>query len=460
VRKERKKFCLSFLTSSSTSSPLTPPPLPFPVPNNREEERKGPRLPFIARQFPPFTPRQWRVFGISTTASFFDNYDSALLSLALKQIQHGLRIADARLGATLSLIRLGYLVSLVLSPLADIFGRRRLLLYTIVGYTIFTGISAVAPHTGSFVAAQFAARAFSGAEATVSLVILAEEVDAAVRGWALGMQGALSISGYGLAAIVFGMIGIIPFGWRGLYALALLPLALIIPLRRMLPESRRFEQVHQTQTIRPNVLAPLQALLRSYPRRLLSIVTVVFIGSMAGGAVGFFVPKYLQEVHHWSPAQVSSLYVFGGALGIIGDIAAGRISDRFGRRITGPIFIAVEAALAYQLYTMHSGAVIIFWIGWLFCDQAGGTVTNAYSAELFPTAFRSASAGTLYVARYGGGAIGLLGEGLLYAATGSHWRAIRILTMCWLLAAVLMYLLFPETARRELEEIAPPVLTG
>jgi putative MFS transporter len=414
-----------------------------------------PRRGFVARQFPPFSPRQWRVFAISTTAGFFDSYDSALLSLALKQIQRGLVIAEARLGPTLSLIRIGYLASLVLSPLADVFGRRQLLLYTIVGYTIFTAMSAVAPHTASFVGAQFLARAFSGAEATVSLVILAEEVDAAVRGWALGMQGALAISGYGLAAIAFGMIRIIPFGWRGLYGLALFPLLLIVPLRRTLPESRRFERAHHTQTTRPGVFVPLRTLLSSYPTRLLSIFAVVLVGSLAGGAVGFFVPKYLQEMHHWSPARVSSLYVFGGALGIIGNIVAGRISDRFGRRVVGPIFLAMEALLAYQLYTIRTGAVVILWIGWLFCDQAGVTVTSAYSAELFPTSFRAAAAGALYVARYAGGALGLLGEGLLYAAMGSHWAAIRILSICWLIAAALMYELFPETARRELEEIAP-----
>ena len=413
------------------------------------------RFPFIARRFPPFTQRQWRVFGISTTAGFFDNYDAALLSLALKQIQRGLGIAEARLGATLSLIRLGYIGSLLISPLADIFGRRRLLLYTIVGYTIFTGLSALAPHSGSFVAAQFATRAFSGAEATISLVILAEEVDAAVRGWALGMQGALSISGYGLAAIVFAMIGIIPFGWRGLYALALLPLALIIPLRRILPESQRFEREHRIAAARPALLEPLRALLKTYPRRLVSMVVVVFFGSIAGGSAGFFVPKFLQEAHHWAPRRVSSLYVFGGALGIVGNIVAGRVSDRFGRRIVGPIFIAAEAFLAYRLYSAGSSAVVGLWIGWLFCDQAGVTITNAYSAELFPTSFRSAAASALYVARYGGGAFGLLLEGMLYGVTGSHWPAIRILTSFWLVAAVLMYLLFPETARRELEEIAP-----
>ena len=80
------------------------------------------------------------------TAGFFENYDTALLSLALKQIQHGLDIAEVHLGAMLSAIRLGYLASFIISPLADVFGRRRLLLYTIVGYTVFTGLSAIAPH--------------------------------------------------------------------------------------------------------------------------------------------------------------------------------------------------------------------------------------------------------------------------------------------------------------------------
>jgi MFS family permease len=207
--------------------------------------------------------------------------------------------------------------------------------------------------------------------------------------------------------------------------------------------------------VRQGVLTPLFALLSSYPKRLSSVFAVVFVGSMAGGAVGFFVPKYLQEVHYWSPARVSSLYIFGGALGIIGNIVSGRVSDRFGRRVVGPIFIAMEALLAYQLYKIATGAVVIFWVGWLFCDQAGFTVSSAYSAELFPTSFRAAAAGALYVARYAGGVLGLLGEGILYGIMGSHWAAIRILTICWLFSAALMYLLFPETARRELEEIAP-----
>ena len=149
---------------------------------------------------PPFTRRQRRVFFIATTAGFFDQYDRALLTLALKQIQKGLQISEQALGNLLTLIRLGYIGSLLITPLADVFGRRRLLLYTIVAYTIFTGLAAIAPSAHFFVACEMLARVFAGAEGTVALVILSEEVDAGVRGWAIGLLSALTSVGFGIAA--------------------------------------------------------------------------------------------------------------------------------------------------------------------------------------------------------------------------------------------------------------------
>lgn len=414
---------------------------------------------FILRQFPPLTPRQWRVFWISTTAGFFDSYDGALLSLTLKQIQRGLGIAEGSLGAMLSMIRLGYLASLLIAPLADVFGRRRLLLYTIVGYTIFTGLSALAPHQGGFVAAQFLARAFSGAEATVSLVILVEEVDAAVRGWAIGMQGALAVSGYGLAAILFAFIAIIPFGWRGLYALAIVPLLLVIPLRRALPESRRFE-FERASGLRPvSVIAPIKALFEAYPGRLAMLSAVAFLNAMGSSPASFFFPLYLQNAHHWSPKQVSSLVVFGGALGILGSVFGGRISDRRGRRLTGALCMTIGPLLTFWMYATRGNLVVGVWIVRLFFDTSSATIMSAYSAELFPTSHRAAASSAQVVAGTTGGALGLFIEGLLYGVMGSHWSAIRALAGFWLIAPLVMLLCFPETAALELEKISPEPAT-
>src|SRR6266852_1419630 len=236
-----------------------------------DAERKSLHFLILGRT-PPFTQRQRRVFLIASTAGFFDQYDRALLSLALKKIQAGLKIAESHLGAMLSIIRLGYLLSLLMTPFADVFGRRRLLLYTVFGYTIFTGLIAIAPNERAFVAFEIIARAFAGAEAAIAMVIVAEEVDAAYRGWAIGLLAAVSSVGYGLAAIVFAFVNMIPYGWRGMYAIALLPLVLIIPLRRVLPESARFEK-EKLEGLRPvKIWEPLAQLYNAYPRRLIMML--------------------------------------------------------------------------------------------------------------------------------------------------------------------------------------------
>ena len=326
------------MTDPAVNLELNPAPLP------EDADRKSVRIGFLGRT-PPFTKRQRRVFWIASTAGFFDQYDRALLSLALKQIQAGLKIAESHLGAMLSIVRLGYLLSLLMTPFADVFGRRRLLLYTIFGYTIFTALIAIAPNERTFVAFEMIARAFAGAEAAIAMVIVAEEVDAAHRGWAIGLLSAVSNVGYGLAAIVFAFINTIPYGWRGLYAIALLPLILIIPLRRSLPESARFEK-EKLEGLRPvKIWEPVAQLYSAYPGRLMMMLSIAFLGSMGGNAAGFLFPKFLQEAHHWSPGQVSSLVVIGGALGIMGSIFAGRLSDRYGRRVMGcrvPVPVAAD----------------------------------------------------------------------------------------------------------------------
>jgi MFS family permease len=426
---------------------------PTPDASAEDADRKSIHLGMLGRT-PPFTKRQRRVFWIASTAGFFDQYDRALLSLALKQIQTGLKIAESHLGAMLSLVRLGYLLSLLMTPFADVFGRRRLLLYTVFGYTIFTGLIAIAPGERTFVVFEIVARAFAGAEAAIAMVIVAEEVDAAHRGWAIGLLGGVSSIGYGLAAVVFGFINVIPYGWRGLYAIALLPLLVIIPLRRTLPESARFEK-EKLEGLRPmKVWEPLAQLYTAYPGRLVMMLSIAFLGAMGGNAAGFLFPKFLQESHHWSPGNVSSLFLFGGALGIMGSIVAGRLSDRHGRRVMGATFLFLSPVLTIWMYTASGWSIVPAWILEVFFDIAASTILNAYSAELFPTSYRSTAGSALAVAGTTGGALGLFFEGVLYNFTGSHARAVCYLTVFWIISPMIMWFL-PETSGRELEEISP-----
>jgi predicted MFS family arabinose efflux permease len=240
-----------------------------------------------------------------------------------------------------------------------------------------------------------------------------------------------------------------------LYVLALFPLALIIPLRRLLPESQRFER-DKLHGIRPsNVLQPISALLRAYPRRLAMLLTVVLILSMGGAASGLYFSKFLQEQHHYAPRHVASLYVIGGAIGVLGNIFSGRLSDRLGRRRMGALFMALATLLSIFVYSAPGRLVIPAWIVRLFFETAAGTIAGAFAVELFPTSYRSTAGGALAIAGTIGGAVGLLLEGWLFRLSGSHWSAIRYLLLIQLVAPVIVVLFFPETASRELEDISP-----
>jgi len=393
------------------------------------------------------------MFGIVSTAGFFESYDRALLSLAIEQIQRGLRIANRQLGVVLSIIRLGYLLALPIASFADRFGRRRLLLYSVIFYTVATAASALAPGVRSFVAFQFVARGFAAAEAAVALVILAEEVGASVRGYSIGLLGALAISGYGLAALVFALIDVIPFGWRGLYALALIPLVVIVPLRRHLPETQRFSHA-QKHHAAVSFFTPLKELVRNHPRRLLPVLVVTFLYYMGSTPAAFLAFKYLEVVHGWTPAMVSSMVIVGGGLGILGNVVAGWLSDSLGRRTMAAV-VTFIAPLLMLLFLHTGGAVMIAaWIGQLFCDTASTTLLNTFGAELFPTAQRSTATSTVTVAATLGAALGLWMESVLFAFTGSHWSAVSLLTIAWIVSPIGVLLWFPETAGMELEAIS------
>jgi len=261
--------------------------------------------PFLGRP-PPLTARQWRVLGLVASVSFFEMYDMYLFTLNLKQIQADLMIAEGDLGLLGSFVRAGGLLGVIPALLADRVGRRRMLLITVIAYTLLTGATAFSPNAESFVVLQFLARGFAVAETILATVVIVEEFAPEHRGWGVGAAGAIQASGAGLASVMYGFVEILPFGWRSLYLIGLLPLVLIAYWRRALPETERFQQQQTRQRrhgIPTGMLHNVVLLLRHYPGRFWALASAVFTTTMAASAAAFFAPKYLQDVHGWTPAK-------------------------------------------------------------------------------------------------------------------------------------------------------------
>ncbi|MBT4494144.1 MAG: MFS transporter [Gammaproteobacteria bacterium] len=410
------------------------------------------RLAWFLGRPPSLSQHQWKVLGLVAAVSFFEQYDIYLFSLNLKQIQDELLIAEADLGFLGAIVRAGAFLSILLAIAADRVGRRVMLLVTVIGYTLFTGATALSPNAESFVVFQFFARGFASAEVIIAAVVIAEEFAPEHRGWGIGALGALQGFGAGFAAIMYGFVEYLPYGWRSLYAIGLVPLLLIAYWRRALPETERYQNIEHTHQ---PLLKPVAELFTSAPRRTYGLFAAVAGLALAGSSAGFFAPKYLQDVHGWTPANVAMLTIIGGVFAIIGNPLSGWLSDRFGRKPITILFTTFLGLAGLAFYSVSGVLVPVLWTALIFFILGSDVTTTSYSTELFPTRYRSTATGVRGLVSTLGAILALSAISGLYLVFGSNWVAISVLCLVSLIAPVIVWLFLPETAGRKLEEISP-----
>ena len=424
-------------------------------PTQPDERVRAPRWTrWIPRTpgMPELPPRQWKLLGLLGAAEFADHYDIALFTMLLVQIQSGLGIAEDEIGVISAVIRLGVVLAVIAGLFADRFGRRRVLLVTVVGYTLTTFLTAFARSSVEFAALQLLGRGFLYAETAVAIVVVTEELAARDRGFGLGLLGALGAMGHGAASIALSFVEEIPYGWRALYAIGALPLLALAWLRRELPETTRFQAAHAEAA---PWWQPFRSLWRAYPGRLAALVSLVASIEFAIASAVYFMVKALQETHGWARSEVTVLYVAGGALAVLGNQFAGQLSDRIGRR---PLLMALLIVLGVGFGGFYWGSgplVGAFWIAQVFALQGATVLARALGSELFPTSYRSTASSIRMLAGTIGGSLGLLLESALYGALGSHAAAITALLPGLAVGVAIVAFAIPETAGRELEEVSP-----
>jgi putative MFS transporter len=426
------------------------------------------RMAWFLGKPPPLTERQWQVLGLVSIVSFFEQYDLYLFSLNLSQIQQSLAIADADLGFLGSIVRAGALFAFLVTMFADRIGRRRVLIGTVLAYTLLTAATAFAPNAETFVVLQFLARVFAVAETLLAAVVIVEEFPDEHRGWGIGGFAALQACGAGFAAILYGFVDVLPYGWRALYLVGVLPLLLIARMRMFMPETERFASLAGGSAAAggagdaPPAVAAWRASARLLGRlfteargRFLVVSATTFCFAFGLAGVGFFQVKYLVDAQGWSPPQVATLTVIGGGLAIVANPLAGRLSDRLGRRLLASGFLAAAGVLAAGFYSVSGAWVSVLWVLYLFAVFGAETAITTYASEVFPTSLRATASGARVVVSTIGGITGLAAVSWLYPWLGGNWAALTWLPVACALAAVLAWFGFRETAGRSLEAIAP-----
>jgi MFS family permease len=405
--------------------------------------------------------RALAVLGFVSFALLFEHYDTSLLGNALKYISEDLGIAEADLGYFQMLIRLGALPAFFIIPFVDRLGRRRLFLAALVGMSVGTLLTAFAQTAVQFVACQMVTRTFVLTASAVSIVIVAEELPAAARGWGIGMLAAVSAVGHGLGAAAFAAIESLPWGWRTLYAFGVLPLLLLPVFRRGIRETGRFSAHQAQQADRDGAAlagfaawwAPLRSFFRTHPARATGMALVASVSSVGHVVVISFTGYFVLQYHGWKPHQLALMVVAAGAIGVVGNVIAGRLADRVGRRRVGFTFLAVFPPIAWLFYNGPGWLLPALWAALVFTLMGANVIIRALSSELFPTSHRGTSTGILALTETLGAAGGLFVLGLLQQQGGTLVNLIPAISL-GALAAGFILLLLPETGRRELETIS------
>lgn len=198
-----------------------------------------------------FTSYQRRLLVFLSVATFFEGYDFFAITQLLPHLEREFKLEDGQSGLLLGVTNIGAILAFFLVRAADRFGRRRLLAVTIAGYTLFTITSGLALSVWDFALSQLLAKVFLLAEWALAMVVAAEEFPAEKRGSVIGIIQAFSALGSIVCAGLVPMLVKLPFGWRSVYFVGIVPLVALAYLRRGMQETARFAATNAADTKTP-----------------------------------------------------------------------------------------------------------------------------------------------------------------------------------------------------------------
>jgi MFS family permease len=372
----------------------------------------------------------WLVLASAFLAWMFDsialNAFNLILTPSMSELLH--THSNAAIAGTGGLVVAVKLVAwgiggTLFGVLTDRYGRARIMLVTILIYTVFTGLSATAQNWEQLALFQGLAGLGIGGEWSAGAALLAESLPERLRPrLMIIMQLAFSV-GYFIAAVINLATR---SNWRLVLVWCAVPAIVVIVLRLLVREPERWVNTSKVEGTRQ--MGSLRRLFEPDLRRrtlggLFSAMTLM-VGSFAATT---FSPSWIAELLGPSGAAHTPSYVSYFAMLLNGGAAVGYIlliwmTQSLGRRPSYFIFALGSLLTAIAMFTMvHSADGVLIAAPFAGFFMLGGFgVFAVYLPELFPTEVRATGQGLCFnFARIITGA-GTLLTGVLVGTLGSY----------------------------------------
>ena len=406
----------------------------------------------------------WTMLGLLSSVTIFEAYDTTIFHLCTPYIARTFHLDDYAVGAMASMVRAGGMAAFFVVMLSDQVGRKPIVSATVLFYALFTLLTALSQGLGTFTLFQSFAQMFLSAEFGVATIMIGEEFPDDARGRGIAALNTVGLLGVVAAGFLFGYVADSRWGWRGMYFIGVAPLLVVAFLRRNLRETARFEAIRRTRPatsalagIAAGVRRAIEPLRGPYRGRLLLIAALWNCVGLVGSPAVTFFSLYAKRDRHWTSSEIGHAIVIAYLVGNLGNLVAGWMLDRIGRKLTTALSYVIGSVAILMLFqTRGHGAMLASLVTTVFAFQGARTATATYSTELFPTEIRATSYSLT---------VQLLGQiaalltpftiGSMSKRLGGLGNAVAVVSGGPILGALLVWLFAPETRGMRLEEIDP-----
>lgn len=390
-----------------------------------------------------------KLLTIAGLGWLFDAMDVGLLSFVLAALAKDWMLSAKTIAWIGSVNSIGMAVGAFLFGLmADRYGRRFIFIFTLLLFSIASGLTAFTTGLTLFLILRFFIGMGLGGELPVASTLVAESVAPHERGRIVVLLESFWAFGWILAALI-GYFVITDYGWRIAMLLSALPALYAVYLRLNLPDSPRYT----AQTLRPSIINNIK-LIWSKDYQTATLMLWILWFCVVFSYYGMFL---------WLPSVVilkgfdlvkSFEYVLIMTLAQLpGYFTAAWLIERLGRKFVLVSYLIGTAISAYFFGGASSALQLVVAGMFLsFFNLGAWGALYAYTPEQYPTLARATGAGMAAGIGRIGGILGPLMVGYMVSFQFSPSTIFNIFCLVIIVGVLAVIALGKETKQTKLLE--------